>query len=48
MEHISYYAIEASMELAKERGSYKTFDGSLWSQGILPIDSLKNFKNKNS
>ncbi len=44
MEHISYYAIEASMELAKERGSYKTFDGSLWSQGILPIDSLKKFK----
>ena len=45
MEHISYYAIEASMELAKERGPYKSFDGSLWSQGILPIDSLKNFKN---
>ncbi len=40
MEAISYYAIEASSELAAERGSYQTFDGSLWSQGILPIDSL--------
>ena len=41
MELISYYAIEASMELAAERGSYETFDGSLWSRGILPIDSVK-------
>ena len=41
MEALSYYAIEASSKLAKERGSYTTFEGSLWSQGILPIDSLK-------
>ena len=41
MELISYYAIEASVELAAERGSYESFDGSLWSQGILPIDSLR-------
>jgi len=41
MEAISYYAIQASSELAAERGSYETFDGSLWSQGILPIDSLE-------
>ena len=40
MEAISYYAIEASSELAAERGRYSTFDGSLWSRGILPIDSL--------
>ncbi len=40
MEAISYYAIEASMELAKERGSYESYAGSLWSQGILPIDSI--------
>ncbi len=40
MEAISYYAIEASSELAQERGAYSTFDGSLWSQGILPIDSI--------
>ena len=42
MEIISYYAIKASCELAKERGRYSTFEGSLWSQGILPIDSAEN------
>ena len=41
MEALSYYAIEASSKLARERGSYATFEGSLWSRGILPIDSLK-------
>ncbi|MBL0230773.1 MAG: ribonucleoside-diphosphate reductase subunit alpha [Moraxellaceae bacterium] len=41
MEVISYFAITASSQLAKERGSYSTFEGSLWSQGILPIDSLQ-------
>ena len=40
MELISYYAIEASCELAKERGKYSTYEGSLWSKGILPIDSI--------
>jgi len=40
MEAVSYYAIEASSHLAKERGRYLTYDGSLWSQGILPIDSI--------
>ena len=40
MELISYYAIEASTNLAEERGAYSSFKGSLWSQGILPIDSL--------
>ncbi|WP_026913497.1 ribonucleoside-diphosphate reductase subunit alpha [Perlucidibaca piscinae] len=40
MEAISYYAIEASCELAAERGRYSSFEGSLWSRGILPIDSL--------
>lgn len=40
MELISYYAIEASSDLAVERGSYPSYDGSLWSQGVLPIDSL--------
>jgi ribonucleoside-diphosphate reductase alpha chain len=44
MEQISYYAILASCELALERGSYETFAGSLWSQGILPIDSVKALK----
>ncbi len=39
MEAVSYYAIQASCDLADERGAYQTFDGSLWSQGILPLDS---------
>ncbi|RZU47497.1 ribonucleoside-diphosphate reductase alpha chain [Fluviicoccus keumensis] len=41
MEAVSYHAINASCELAKERGSYSTFEGSLWSQGIMPLDSLQ-------
>jgi ribonucleoside-diphosphate reductase alpha chain len=41
MEVISYYAIEASSELAVERGVYSSFKGSLWDQGIMPIDSIK-------
>jgi ribonucleoside-diphosphate reductase alpha chain len=40
MEVISYYAIHASSELAKERGTYPTYEGSLWSQGIFPKDSI--------
>lgn len=40
MELLSYYAIEASADLAKERGQYSTYEGSLWSKGILPIDSI--------
>ena len=41
MEVISYHAIQASSDLAEERGRYESYDGSLWDQGILPIDSLK-------
>jgi ribonucleoside-diphosphate reductase alpha chain len=41
MEAISYYALQASSALAEERGSYSTFEGSLWSKGVLPIDSIK-------
>lgn len=44
MEHVSYYAIEASAELAKERGCYESFAGSLWSQGVLPIDSIERLR----
>ena len=44
MEVISYYAISASAELAAERGRYESYDGSLWDQGILPIDSLKKLE----
>ncbi|MDH6532469.1 ribonucleoside-diphosphate reductase alpha chain [Aurantimicrobium minutum] len=39
-EHISYAAIEASVELAKERGAYNNFAGSRWSQGLVPFDSI--------
>lgn len=40
MEAISYYAYWASTELARERGKYSTYKGSLWDQGILPPDTL--------
>jgi len=40
MELVSYMAINASSDLAKERGSYSSYEGSLWSQGILPLDSI--------
>jgi len=41
MEMISYYAIKASSDLAVERGTYESYKGSLWDQGILPIDSIQ-------
>ncbi|EHR51469.1 ribonucleoside-diphosphate reductase, alpha subunit [Saccharomonospora marina XMU15] len=41
MEQLSYFAIAASVRLAAQRGRYETFEGSLWSRGILPIDSLR-------
>ena len=44
MEHISYYAIEASAELAKERGHYASFEGSHWSKGILPYDTIDDLE----
>ncbi|HNP14895.1 MAG TPA: ribonucleoside-diphosphate reductase subunit alpha [Terrimesophilobacter sp.] len=40
MEHVSWAAIDESAELAKERGSYRNFDGSGWSKGMVPIDSI--------
>jgi ribonucleoside-diphosphate reductase alpha chain len=40
MEAVSYFAIRASSNLAAERGKYGSYQGSLWSKGILPIDSL--------
>ena len=40
MEAICYYAYEASSDLAAERGKYPSYEGSLWSQGILPLDSI--------
>ncbi|WP_421779860.1 ribonucleoside-diphosphate reductase subunit alpha [Kiloniella litopenaei] len=44
MEAISFHTITASTDLAEERGSYTSFKGSLWSKGILPIDSMALLK----
>ncbi len=41
MEAVAYHAYWASTDLAEERGRYSSFNGSLWSKGILPQDSLK-------
>ena len=41
MEMISYYAILASAGLAAERGTYETYEGSKWSCGQLPIDTIE-------
>lgn len=40
MEFVSWHAIDASADLARERGAYPNFDGSRWSQGLVPFDSL--------
>jgi len=44
MEAVSYYTIQASVELAEQRGAYSSFKGSLWSKGVLPIDSIELLK----
>jgi len=40
MEAICYHAYWASSDLAKERGVYSSYPGSLWSKGILPLDTI--------
>lgn len=45
-EAVSYYAIQASTHLSEERGTYSSFPGSLWSKGILPIDSITKLKSE--
>ncbi|MDA7952137.1 MAG: ribonucleoside-diphosphate reductase subunit alpha, partial [Pirellulaceae bacterium] len=40
MEAISYYAILSSSQLAAERGTYSSYQGSKWDQGLLPIDTI--------
>lgn len=40
MEAVCYHAYWASTELARERGQYSSYKGSLWDQGILPLDTL--------
>ena len=39
-EFISYHAIDESANLAQEFGSYPAFEGSGWSRGILPVDTI--------
>ena len=46
MELVSYLAINASSDLAKEKGKYSSYEGSLWSKGILPIDSIEILENQ--
>ena len=45
MEAISYNAIKASSALAVEKGVYATFEGSKWSQGIMPMDHAPQMVN---
>lgn len=40
MEHVSYAAIDESANLARERGAYNNFEGSRWSEGLVPFDSI--------
>jgi len=39
-EFVSYHAILNSSRLAKERGTYETYEGSKWDRGILPHDTV--------
>lgn len=39
-EYVSYFAIKASAQLAKERGTYQSYKGSKWDRGIFPVDTL--------
>jgi ribonucleoside-diphosphate reductase alpha chain len=41
VEAIAYYAYQASSDLAVERGSYPTFQGSKWQRGLMPLDTLE-------
>lgn len=46
MEAISYYAIKASSELAKERGTYASYAGSKWQRGMIPVDTLDTLEHE--
>ena len=46
MEAICYHAYWASTELARERGQYASYKGSLWDKGILPLDTLDMLANE--
>lgn len=40
MEVVAYHAILASSELAEERGTYESYQGSKWDRGIFPQDTI--------
>lgn len=40
VEFISWHAIDTSADLAAERGAYPMFEGSGWSRGMVPVDTL--------
>ena len=40
MEAIAYYALSASSDLAAERGTYSSYEGSKWDRGLLPLDTM--------
>ena len=45
-EAVCYYAYLASSKLAAERGAYETYQGSLWSKGVLPLDTIEMLRNE--
>lgn len=47
-EFFSYHAINTSADLAQEKGAYKNFQGSRWSQGVLPIDTIQELETARS
>ena len=44
-EFISYHCLLNSNLLAKEKGVYPSYEGSKWSQGVLPIDTYQLLMN---
>ncbi|MES2615080.1 MAG: ribonucleoside-diphosphate reductase subunit alpha [Bdellovibrionota bacterium] len=44
-EFISFHAISTSAQLARERGSYSSFEGSSWSKGLVPKDTISELGN---
>ena len=40
IEFVSYHAIDESANLARERGAYRNFEGSGWSKGMVPFDTI--------
>ncbi len=44
VEFISFHAIDESADLARERGSYANFEGSGWSQGLVPFDTIERLE----